>query len=193
MFTKLRIFAKIFIGAIPLIIDQVCQAIKARIHRYTYKAVDSPRNIVVIGGSFGGLYLATRLANSVPTGYRVVLIEKKSHFNFTWIFPRVSVVGGHEHKAFIPYNSGLAAVPPESLLLHRGNAVSVDDKTVTLQDGTAFEYEYLAVATGSTGPPPWHLQSGEKKEGMDVFRRMQKEIQEAKDLVIVGGGAVGVE
>ena len=148
---------------------------------------------MVIGGSFGGLYLSTRLANSVPTGYRVVLIEKKSHFNFTWLFPRVSVVEGHEHKVFIPYGPSLSAVPHGSLLLHRGTAVSVDERTVTLEDGTAFEYEYLAVATGSTGPPPWHLASDEKWDGMDAFRKMQDEIREAKDLVIVGGGAVGVE
>jgi NADH dehydrogenase FAD-containing subunit len=193
MFTKILIVAKIFISALPLIFERIGQVIEARIHQYTYNASDNPRNIIVIGGSFGGLFLATELANSIPTGYRVVLIEKRSHFNFTWIFPRVSVVTDHEHKAFIPYGPIIAGVPEGSLKFIRGVAVMINESSVTLMDGTVVEFEYLAVATGTTGSPPWCAATEEKREGMENFRRMQREIRDAKDFVVVGGGAVGVE
>lgn len=195
MFQTILLFTKFFIAAIPLISGRITSAIRARLHHYTFRAVSSPLNIVVIGGSFGGLFLATELANSIPTGYRVVLIEKNSHFNFTWLFPRVSVVEGHEHKAFIPYGPGLAKLPAGSLSLRQATAVAVDEKSVTLQDGSVIEYAYLALATGSTGVPPWRAESAtrDKGEGVKVFQQLQREIADAKDLVVVGGGAVGVE
>jgi NADH dehydrogenase FAD-containing subunit len=193
MLSKILFFTRFLLAALPIMIERFMQSLRARIHRLTYRAVDNPRNIVIIGGSFGGFFLAQRLANSVPTGYRVVLVEKKSHFNFTWIFPRVSVVAGHEHKAFIPYGPGVAAAPAGSLVFRQALATAIDDKTVELQDGSKLDYDYLAIATGSTGSPPWNFTTGEKRDGMGVFRDMQQRIRDAKDLVVVGGGAVGVE
>ncbi|KAH8822094.1 amid-like NADH oxidoreductase [Xylogone sp. PMI_703] len=178
---------------VHMIVERLGLIIEARIHRHTYKAVESPRNVVVIGGSFAGHFLATKLANSLPTGYRVVLIEKKSHFNFTWLFPRISVIAGHEHKGFIPYGPSISALPAGSIHFHRGTAIAISDKAVTLQDGASFEYEYLAIATGSTGCPPWHLGTEDKLSGIAAFQHMQKEIQESQDIIVVGGGAVGVE
>lgn len=39
------------------------------------------RNIVVCGGSYGGMHCASHLAEHLPPGYRVILIERNSHFN----------------------------------------------------------------------------------------------------------------
>lgn len=33
----------------------------------------------MIGGSFSGVELAKRLIESVPTGYKVILVERNSH------------------------------------------------------------------------------------------------------------------
>lgn len=193
MLTKIILFATFVKAAVPLIFDQFYQFIQGNVHYYTYSAVENPRNIVIIGGSYGGLILAKRLSNSIPTGYRVILIEKRSHFNFIWMFPRISVVEDHEHKWVIPYDPSIRAAPSGAIIRHRGTAVAVDGKAVTLQDGTVFEYEYLVIATGSTGSLPWNSVTDEKRDGVDEFRHMQKEIRKASNLVIVGGGAVGVE
>jgi NADH dehydrogenase FAD-containing subunit len=193
MLRTLLIISKVLFAAIPLIQRQLTRDLHAFLHRRTYKPVANPQNVVVIGGSYGGLWLAKQLANSLPTGYRVVLIEKRSHFNFTWIFPRVSVVENHEHKAFVPYGPGLAGLPEGSLLFKRGVANSMDEKSVTLQDGATIEYKFLAIATGSTGAEPWGSDLEDKREGIDAFQKMQNKIRAAKNLLVVGGGAVGVE
>lgn len=63
------------------------------------------QNVVVLGGSYGGMHAATVLAQKLPPSHRVILIERNSHFNHLYVFPRFSVLPGHEHKAFIPYAS----------------------------------------------------------------------------------------
>jgi NADH dehydrogenase FAD-containing subunit len=65
----------------------------------------STKNVLVLGGSYGGMHAATVLANKLPPSHRVILIERNSHFNHLYVFPRFSVMPGHEHKAFIPYTS----------------------------------------------------------------------------------------
>ncbi|PWN51981.1 FAD/NAD(P)-binding domain-containing protein [Violaceomyces palustris] len=69
------------------------------------------KNVVVLGGSYGGMHAATVLAQRLPPSHRVILIERNSHFNHLYVFPRFSVLPGHEHKAFIPYTSIFKEAP----------------------------------------------------------------------------------
>jgi NADH dehydrogenase FAD-containing subunit len=168
--------------------------IAARIHRRTYKAVAEPKQVVVVGGSFAGFFLAKQLAESLPTGYRVVLIEKHSHFHFTWNFPRISVVSGHDHEAFVPYGKQPPLAPDGVYAFRQGTVIKLDKDKATLEDGSIVKYEYLALATGSQGRYPYRLGPGDDKAAcMDFFRRRQERIEHAQDIVIVGGGAAGVE
>lgn len=87
------------------------------------------QNVVVLGGSYGGMHAATVLAQKLPPTHRVILIERNSHFNHLYVFPRFSVLPGHEHKAFIPYSSIFkdAPVRPESHL-QRGRSAAAATK-----------------------------------------------------------------
>lgn len=67
-------------------------------HRWTYRLVESPKNFIVIGGSFTSLRLATRLDHTSPTGNRVILIEKNSHFNFSFNFRGSRCFVGVKHE-----------------------------------------------------------------------------------------------
>ncbi|PWN27600.1 FAD/NAD(P)-binding domain-containing protein [Jaminaea rosea] len=71
----------------------------------------STKNVVVLGGSYGGMHAASVLAQKLPPSHRVILIERNSHFNHLYVFPRFSVLQGHEHKAFIPYSSIFGSAP----------------------------------------------------------------------------------
>ncbi|KAF8867322.1 putative amid-like NADH oxidoreductase [Acephala macrosclerotiorum] len=170
------------------------QRIQAIAHKYSYKAVSSPLNVVVIGGSFTGVQLARRLTESLPTGYRVVLIEKNSHFKHLFNFPRYSVTG-NEKKAFIPY-TGLGKNAPEGIfeqVYDLAVSVNAKDNVVELASGKTVKFEYLAIATGSKLPYPANVKSSEKERGAAELRSMQEAINSNQRIALVGGGAVGVQ
>ncbi|EPE34307.1 FAD/NAD(P)-binding protein [Glarea lozoyensis ATCC 20868] len=152
------------------------------------------KNIIIIGASFAGYFAAKIIATSLPPNspFRVVVIEPHSHFNFTWVFPRFCVVKEHEHKAFIPYGR---YVPAELVRWVQARVERVEKEQVVLTNGQRILYEYLLVATGSgaTDGLPSRAGVDEKKDGVVLLREMQDRIEEARHLVVVGGGAAGVE
>ncbi|KAJ0123881.1 mid-like mitochondrial [Diaporthe amygdali] len=178
-------------------IKRLRQRIVAIFHGLSYKPGPSPKNIVIIGGSFAGIFLAKRLCDSLPSGYKIILIEKNTHFHFPFVFPRFSVVGGHEAKAFIPYDeilySGRKGVP-EGIFERRCDAVvEVTSDSVRLASGEAISFEFLAVATGTSSPRPSKLVSPDKHGACDELRDTQEQVRTAESIAVVGGGAVGVE
>ncbi|KAF2441074.1 FAD/NAD(P)-binding domain-containing protein [Karstenula rhodostoma CBS 690.94] len=171
------------------------QRISNFFHGRSYKALpdDHVKNVVVIGGSFGGYQAVKRLTETLPTGYRVVLVEKNSHLNYVFAFPRFSVVTGNEQDAFIPY-SGLSKGALEGIFHHvQDTAMDVTERFVELKNGEKFEYEYLVIATGTSSRLPSKVASTESRDAQQELRGMQEKIQHAERIAIVGGGAVGVE
>ncbi|GAA5976385.1 hypothetical protein JCM11641_005997 [Rhodosporidiobolus odoratus] len=71
------------------------------------------RNVVILGASYAGARAAEVLSRTLPASYRVVCIDRQSHFNHLYLHPRVSVVPGHAEKVFIPY-TGVLPAPPSS-------------------------------------------------------------------------------
>lgn len=174
-------------------------AIHSRIHRFTYHGISEPRKIVIIGASFAGYQAACLLANSVPTGYQVVIIEQHSHFNFTWVFPRFCVVEGHEHKALVPYGSFLSKVPRDSYHWIRGTVSKIvpaehnNDGYVELETGEQVAFAYLLIATGSSASAPSRLTSHDKTNAMQELRDLQNRIKTAQNILVLGGGPAGIE
>lgn len=195
MFAKTILIAKFLPLAFSKLTDALARSLAARLHRLTYKPAETPKNVVVIGASFAGYHAARLLANSLPSGYRVVVVEKNSHFNFTWAFPRFSVVGGggSEWKAFIPYSSYLSDAPEGSYAFVRDAVVDVSGAAVVLRSGEVVEYEYLVLATGCRAEAPSRLGAEERDEAVKVLRGLQEKIAQAGDVVVVGGGPAGVE
>ena len=165
------------------------------VHYYTYKSLPSPqtKNVVVVGGSFTGYYTAKRLTETLPTGYRVVLIEKNSHFNYVFAFPRFSVIRGYEKYAFIPY-TGLGKGVPEGIFeFVQGKVDKVDECVIRLEGGKELEYEYLVIATGTSSALPSKVTATERLDSQRELRELQSAIEKAARIAVVGGGAVGVE
>lgn len=170
---------------------------QAKKHGSTPSA-ERTHNIVVIGASFAGHYAARILARSLPADskYRVVVIEPNSHFQFTWVLPRFCVIpGGHEHKAFIPYGK-YADAADGALHWIKDRAVRITESAVVLQDADeSVPYEYLVIATGAAVQSglPSRVNNTEKAEGVKILQTMQQRIAKADTVVVVGGGAAGVE
>ncbi|PYI30923.1 putative mercuric reductase [Aspergillus indologenus CBS 114.80] len=176
-------------------------ALAPRLHRLTYCTVRDPKNIVVIGASFAGYHAARVLASTLPTGYRVVVIERNSHFQLTWVLPRFCVVAGHEQKAFIPYEGYLAPVAEGAYTWVTGAVGRIvlgsaaGGGTVELEEsGEEIAFEYLVVTTGAVAAGlPSRVGVRTKEEGMEMLRGEQERIRAARDVVVLGGGAAGVE
>ncbi|KAH8683475.1 hypothetical protein BGZ61DRAFT_480519 [Ilyonectria robusta] len=155
-------------------------------------------NIVIVGANFAGYQAARVLALNLPPNsrYRVVVVEPNSHFQFTWVLPRYCVAKGHEHKAFIPYGPNLAGAPEGAVHWVKDRVASLTKSHVKLQDsGEDIPYEYLIIATGSAVEEglPSRTNATEKLESMKRLQAMQKSIEGANKIVVVGGGAAGVE
>jgi apoptosis-inducing factor 2 len=193
MYSKFIFILKLGGLVLSLISQRLSLFLSAKIQRLTYTPASNSKNIVVIGGSFAGYLLAKQLSESLPSGYRVILIEKHSHFHFTWNFPRVTVLQGHEQKAFVPYPAKPRDAPQGVYLFKQGNVISISAESVNLQDGQSIPYEYLAIATGSQRRYPASLDANEKVDCMHFFADQQESIKTARKIVVVGGGAAGVE
>ncbi|RAH49281.1 FAD/NAD(P)-binding domain-containing protein [Aspergillus brunneoviolaceus CBS 621.78] len=179
----------------------IALALTPRLHRLTYRTVRDPKNIVVIGASFAGYHAARVLASTLPTGYRVVVIERNSHFQLTWVLPRFCVVAGHEHKAFIPYRGYLAPVAEGAYTWITGAVRRIvlesgagEGKVVLEESGEEIAFEYLVVATGAVAAGlPSRVGGRTKEEGMVMLSDEQERTRTARDVVVLGGGAAGVE
>jgi len=190
---KLRLFTRYLPVILKYALKFLYQRLEATLHRRTYRLLPSSQNVLVIGGSFTGVWLARRLTESLPSGYKVILIEKNSHFNYLFNFPRYSVLQGHEQRAFIPYQ-GLFKNAPKGIFEQITDEVMfVRDGEVELRSGRRVPYAYLAIATGATQSPPAKLLASQKGEACAELRVLQKSIEKADRIAVLGGGAVGVQ
>ncbi|EAW11770.1 NAD(P)/FAD-dependent oxidoreductase [Aspergillus clavatus NRRL 1] len=156
------------------------------------------KNIIVLGGSYVGRATAQELARVLPATHRVVLIEPHSHFHHLFAFPRFAIVPGQEHKAFIPYSGIFSSVPRSSShAVVQARVLSVYPKFVKLdrqwQDSSEIPYDYLAIATGTRLAQPAGMKDDDKVSSIQYLQKHQADIKKAKSILIVGGGAVGVQ
>ncbi|KAF1730743.1 Apoptosis-inducing factor 2 [Beauveria bassiana] len=209
MLSKVLLYVKLTVFFARMMADEVRRLLRFRRVRNLAKktgstpAAERTHNIVVIGASFSGHYAARIIARSLPpdSKHRVVVVEPNSHFQFTWVLPRFCVIpGGHEHKAFIPYGKYADAVDG-ALHWIKDRAVGITESEVLLQNGggggggEGVPYSYLVIATGAAVQSglPSRVNHTEKAEGIRLLQEMQQRIAQADTVVVVGGGAAGVE
>ncbi|RYP81240.1 hypothetical protein DL769_002070 [Monosporascus sp. CRB-8-3] len=169
------------------------QRVAAAHHRWTWQDTADAKNVVVLGGSFAGIELVKRLAETLPTGFKVVWVEKNSHFNYSFNFPRFSVMTGHEHEAFIPYDGVARGAPAGIFRRIQDTAVGLTENQVLLESGDKIDYAYLAIATGSSQPLPVQVAATERIDACYELQGVQEIIKTSHKIAVVGGGAVGVE
>lgn len=192
----IAVIGSLILRELGLAIKALVIRIQARIHG-SKDASERPRTIVVVGASFAGHHAAKVISTMLPhnSDYKVVVIEPNSHFQFTWVLPRFCVAKGHEYKAFVPYGRYISA-PKGVISWIQARVETITHDAVKLQgDGKDIPYDYLVVATGSgvSHGLPSRVNFTDKAEGILALQKMQNDIEAAQSLVVVGGGAAGVE
>jgi NADH:ubiquinone reductase (H+-translocating) len=165
-------------------------------------------HVVIIGGGFGGLMAARKLARS-PV--RITLIDRKNHHTFQPLLYQVATAG---------LSPGEIAAPIRWILRGRANIqvllAEVEDfdltRRVVKTSDEEIPYDYLIVAAGAThayfGHDEWEpLAPGLKtiEDALELRRRilLAYELAERRaangedelplNFVVVGGGPTGVE
>jgi len=165
-------------------------------------------HIVIIGGGFGGLYAARKLAGKEV---RVTLIDRKNHHTFQPLLYQVATAGlspgeiAHPIRAIFKRNKNI------EVLLDEVTGFDLEHRQVLLH-GDRITYDYLIVAAGAGhayfGHEEWAAMAPGLKtveDATEIRRRilLAFEIAERQarlegklaplNFVIVGGGPTGVE
>jgi NADH:ubiquinone reductase (H+-translocating) len=165
--------------------------------------------VLILGGGFGGLYAAQELKHA-PVD--VTLLDRRNFHLFQPLLYQVATGSLSPGEIAAPLRSVLSKQKNTRVLL--GEAVDIDPsrKQVLLKDGSAVEYDWLIVATGSQsayfGHDDWRewapsLKSVEEATmirhkillAFEAAERTQdpEERKAWLTFVIVGAGATGVE
>jgi NADH dehydrogenase len=165
-------------------------------------------HVVVIGGGFGGLAVARKLAKAKV---RITLLDRRNHHLFQPLLYQVATAALNPSDIAIPIRAPLANQANVRVLLAEATGIDTASRTVTLDSGS-LHYDYLVVATGAThsyfGKDQWApIAPGLKniEDALEIRRRIFLAYEAAEresdpvaqrewlTFAVVGGGPTGVE
>jgi apoptosis-inducing factor 2 len=196
----LVVTAQVVLWAIFMAID-ACLLIPSIIYRYVSRIQSRPsdsargqprtKTVVIVGGNFAGLTALRDLQNH--PFLRVILIERRDYFEYTPGVLRLFCEPHLIHKLAYP-------LPHGSHQIIQGTVTHTDAKHVTFVDlatrkSTRLEFDYLIMATGSTYSYPVTASPAETTIATRAngWKAAARQVEEAKSILILGGGAVGTE
>lgn len=171
---------------------------------------DTPqKRVVIVGGGFGGLTLARRLAKSKD--FQIVLIDKNNYHQFQPLFYQVAMAGLEPSSISFPFrkvfqNNQNVFVRMAKVLGVRTKSQEIDTEIGSLR------YDYLVLAIGAdtnwfgnetirANAIPMKSVSEALYLRNAIFEDYERAVtadgyearQRFLDIVVVGGGATGVE
>ncbi|KAH0578275.1 Apoptosis-inducing factor 2 [Termitomyces sp. J132] len=157
------------------------------------------KTIVIIGGGAGAL-VARRLStllNSTTHNVDLILITARPHFQHYIGSIRAAVTpeGGFAAQVLVPFdrllingNGTIITAEVTAFSEHREG----EGGTVMLSNGESVRWDALVLATGSIWEGPLDVPKS-RKEALAWFGDWQDRFEEARDILLVGGGSVAVE
>lgn len=166
------------------------------------------KRIVIVGGGFGGLRLATELRNS---GMQVVLVDRNNYHQFPPLIYQVASAGIEPGQISFPFRKIFRGKDDFYFRMAEVRAVFPEKKIIQTSIGK-MEYDYLVFAAGTTSNFFGNSNIADEAmpmktvaEAMGLRNALlsnleraltcatEEERQELLNVVIVGGGATGVE
>ncbi len=147
------------------------------------------QHILIIGGGFAGATAAQELHKQ--GFHNVTLIDRKDYFEVTYAAMRgVTEPDNWGKRCRIRYQDFLKG------RFIQGNVTELTDKTVTLEDGSQLNFDFVVLATGSSYRS---FPIGKSNDALTLddrnkeFDKHYTRLAKAASVLIVGGGPVGVE
>ncbi len=141
------------------------------------------KKVVVIGGGFAGAYIASYLEND----FSVTLIDTKDYFEFTPGILRTIVHTQHMKTIQVLHSHYL-----HKARLIRGEVTDFTEKEVFVGK-KSISYDYLFVCSGSRYNTPIKEKNIVLPHRASELRKAHQHLVDARTVLIVGGGLVGVE
>ncbi|KAG8732947.1 hypothetical protein FRC11_009824 [Ceratobasidium sp. 423] len=149
------------------------------------------KNIVVVGSGGGGISLVQALQKQInPATHRIVVIEKRDYYAHWPALIRAAVTddGSIDERGLVPndrvFDSGTKVI--------RSSVKQLTPTEVITESGEVVPYEHLVLATGSIWAGPLALPDS-RDEAIQHFKSFKKQLAAAEHILIVGGGAIGLE
>ena len=169
----------------------------------------NPRRVVIVGGGFGGLCAAMKLAG--VKGVEVTMIDRRNHHLFQPLLYQVAMAGLSPAEIAYPIRTIFSGKRNVRVLLARATGVDLQRKMLRTDDAE-IPYDNLILACGARhsyfGHNEWETYAPGLKsleEATEIRRRVltafelaEKEPDPEKQrklltFVVVGGGPTGVE
>lgn len=152
------------------------------------------KNIVVVGGGYGNIHVVQHISKKLDhTRYNLILLNPRPYYVHLIAGLRLTVTdaGKLEDTALIPYDK----LPGVTFV--QGKVASIDETApgkggvLVLEDGEHLDYAVLVLGTGSrwSGPLDFADSAEQVREQIKSWR---EKFAKAKNVVIAGGGAVGI-
>jgi len=151
------------------------------------------QNILIIGGGGGGIQTAQALSKVLdPSQFSIQLVSDRP-FHLHWpalIRAVVTNEGDFAGQAIVPLDRTFQSGKAGEVII--GQVARIEDGVAHLTDDRELPYDYLVLATGTTWSGPLVFPNDVEKKDQWI-ENWHRKFAEAKSIVIVGGGAVGIE
>ena len=146
------------------------------------------KKVVIIGGGFAGTLVAQKLQNG---NFKVTLIDTTDYFEFTPGILRAIVEPGYIKKIQVLHKDYLKRT---NVILGRAKEVSKKYVLVHTKNGEKrILFDYLVIASGSDYSSPIKEKNLVVSSRINNVKKSYGKILGAKNILIIGGGVVGVE
>ncbi|TPX38697.1 hypothetical protein SeMB42_g03711 [Synchytrium endobioticum] len=149
--------------------------------------------IVVVGGGFAGIAAVNGLVSLIkghPEQIDLTLIEKRHGFiTHNFAAPRAMADTRWSEAIFVATDALFSKFSNGNVLA--GTAIRIEPGQVVLDDGTAVPFDYAVLAMGSDNDSK--TPCVKRNDAIKDIQDIGQGIKQAKTVVIVGAGPVGVE
>ncbi len=142
------------------------------------------KKVVIIGGGFVGSYIARKLEDI----FEVILIDNKKYFEFTPSTLELVVSSKLKEKIRIFHKDYLKK---SKIIIDKVQAV--EKSKVILSKGKKIEFDYLVICSGSSYNSNIKGENVFSAKNSDDLISSYEKLKYSKNILIIGGGLVGVE